>query len=123
LTKERSCKKEESEQWLITITDIDSENIIEKNGRVRVCSKKIVKSIDKKNRRKKRENNQNISLIDQLSKTIADNSKVLAEFGLGLSVLSKIKSLITISIMLKITMMMKIKYLTVKTFYRILILL
>ena len=108
---------------MITITDIDSENIIEKNERVRVCSKKIVKSIDKKNRRKKRENNQNISLIDQLSKTIADNSKVLAEFGLGLSVLSKIKSLITISIMLKITMMMKIKYLTVKTFYRILILL
>ena len=108
---------------MITITDIDSENIIEKNGRVRVCSKKIVKSIDKKNRRKKRENNQNISLIDQLSKTIADNSNVLAEFGLGLSVLSKIKSLITISIMLKITMMMKIKYLTVKTFYRILILL
>ena len=81
---------------MITITDIDSENIIEKNGRVRVCSKKIVKSIDKKNRRKKRENNQNISLIDQLSKTIADNSKVLAEFGLGLSVLYKIKSLITI---------------------------
>jgi hypothetical protein len=45
---------------LVTITDIDSENIVEKNGRVRVCSKKIVKSIDKKNRRKK-ENNQNIS--------------------------------------------------------------
>jgi len=39
---------------LITITDIDSENIIEKNGRVRVCSKKIVKSIDKKTEEKKR---------------------------------------------------------------------
>jgi len=55
----------------------------------------LLKALIKKNR-KKRENNQNISLIDQLSKTIADNSKVLAEFGLGLSVLSKIKSLITI---------------------------
>jgi len=85
--------------------------------------RKLLKALIKKNRRKKRENNQNISLIDQLSKTIADNSKVLAEFGLGLSVLSKIKSLITISIMLKITMMMKIKYLTVKTFYHSLILL
>ena len=84
--------------------------------------RKLLKALIKK-QKKKRENNQNISLIDQLSKTIADNSKVLAEFGLGLSVLSKIKSLITISIMLKITMMMKIKYLTVKTFYRILILL
>jgi hypothetical protein len=82
----------------------------------------LLKALIKK-QKKKRENNQNISLIDQLSKTIADNSNVLAEFGLGLSVLSKIKSLITISIMLKITMMMKIKYLTVKTFYRILILL
>ena len=84
--------------------------------------RKLLKALIKK-QKKKRENNQNISLIDQLSKTIADNSNVLAEFGLGLSVLSKIKSLITISIMLKITMMMKIKYLTVKTFYRILILL
>jgi hypothetical protein len=82
----------------------------------------LLKALIKK-QKKKRENNQNISLIDQLSKTIADNSNVSAEFGLGLSVLSKIKSLITISIMLKITMMMKIKYLTVKTFYRILILL
>jgi len=55
----------------------------------------LLKALIKK-QKKKRENNQNISLIDQLSKTIADNSKVLAEFGLGLSVLSKIKSLITI---------------------------
>ena len=57
--------------------------------------RKLLKALIKK-QKKKRENNQNISLIDQLSKTIADNSKVLAEFGLGLSVLSKIKSLITI---------------------------
>jgi len=55
----------------------------------------LLKALIKK-QKKKRENNQNISLIDQLSKTIADNSNVLAEFGLGLSVLSKIKSLITI---------------------------
>ena len=57
--------------------------------------RKLLKALIKK-QKKKRENNQNISLIDQLSKTIADNSNVLAEFGLGLSVLSKIKSLITI---------------------------
>jgi len=45
---------------LITITDIDSENIIEKNGRVRVCSKKIVKSIDKKTEEKKRKQSEYI---------------------------------------------------------------
>ena len=60
-----------------------------------MVQRKLLKALIKKIRRKK-ENNQNISLINQLSKTIADNSKVLTEFGLGLSVLSKIKSLITI---------------------------
>jgi len=37
---------------------------------------------------------QNKSLINQLSKTIAENSKVLGEFGISPPVLSKIKSLI-----------------------------
>ncbi len=39
---------------------------------------------------------QDKTLINQLSKTIADNSKVLSEFGMALPVISKIKSLITI---------------------------
>jgi len=37
------------------------------------------------------------SLINQLSKTIAENSKVLAEFGMGPPVLSRIKSLISVN--------------------------
>jgi hypothetical protein len=57
--------------------------------------RKLLKALIKKTEEKK-ENNQNISLFGQLSKTIAGISKVLSEFGLGLSVLSKIKSLITI---------------------------
>jgi hypothetical protein len=57
--------------------------------------RKLLKALIKKTEEKK-ENNQNISLFGQLSKTIAGISKVLAEFGLGLSVLYKIKSLITI---------------------------
>jgi hypothetical protein len=40
--------------------------------------------------------NPNKLLINQLSKTIGENSKVLAEFSFALPLLSKIKSLITI---------------------------
>ena len=40
--------------------------------------------------------NPNKLLINQLSKTIGENSKVLAEFGMALPLLSKIKNLITI---------------------------
>jgi hypothetical protein len=56
--------------------------------------RKLLKALIKKQKKKGKQSE--YILIDQLSKTIADNSKVLAEFGLGLSVLSKIKSLITI---------------------------
>ena len=40
--------------------------------------------------------NPNKLLINQLSKTIGKNSKVLSEFGMALPLLSRIKSLITI---------------------------
>ena len=40
--------------------------------------------------------NPNKLLINQVSKTIGENSKILAEFGMALPLLSKIKSLITI---------------------------
>ena len=38
-----------------------------------------------------KEENKNISLINQLSKTIAENSKVLAEFGFTPPLLSRIE--------------------------------
>src|SRR3954447_21143829 len=43
----------------------------------------------------KKEENPNKLLINQLSKTIGENSKVLAEFGFAPPLLSRIKSLIT----------------------------
>src|SRR6476619_4252127 len=55
--------------------------------------KKIVKSIDRTNKKKE---NPNKLLINQLSKTIGENSKILAEFGMALPLLSRIKSLIMI---------------------------
>jgi len=46
--------------------------------------------------KEKSDNHKDKSLVNQLSKTIGENSKVLAEFGLAPPILSRIKSLITI---------------------------
>jgi len=43
------------------------------------------------------EDQQDKSLINHLAKTITENSKVLTVFGISLTVLSKIKSLITMN--------------------------
>jgi len=43
------------------------------------------------------EDQQDKSLINHLAKTITENSKVLTVFGIALTVLSKIKSLITMN--------------------------
>jgi hypothetical protein len=45
--------------------------------------------------KEKPEDKKDKSLINQLSKTIADNSKVLSEFGMAPPILSRIKSLIS----------------------------
>src|SRR6476620_597346 len=55
--------------------------------------KKIVKSVDRTNRKKE---NPNKLLINQLSKTIGENSKILAEFSMALHLLYRIKNLIMI---------------------------
>ena len=44
---------------------------------------------------KEEKEQQNKTLINQLSKTIADNTKILAEFGYAPPLLSKIKNLIS----------------------------
>jgi hypothetical protein len=56
--------------------------------------KKLLKTLIEETERK--EKNPNKSLINQLSKTIGENSKALAEFGMAPPLLSRIKSLITI---------------------------
>ena len=43
----------------------------------------------------KQKKNKNKTLINQLSKTIADNSKVLAEFGMAPPFVSKIKDMMS----------------------------
>ena len=45
--------------------------------------------------KEKPEDKKDKTLINQLSKTIADNSKVLSEFGMAPPILSRIKSLIS----------------------------
>ena len=45
---------------------------------------------------KEEEKQKNIPLINQLSKTIGENSKVLSEFGMAPTLFSRIKSLIMI---------------------------
>jgi hypothetical protein len=55
--------------------------------------KKLLKALIEETEKKE---NPNKLLINQLSKTIGENSKVLAEFGMAPPLLSRIKSLITI---------------------------
>ncbi len=45
----------------------------------------------------KEEEKQDKTIINQLSKTIAENSKVLAEFGMAPPVLSRIKDVISVN--------------------------
>ena len=56
--------------------------------------KKLLKALIEET--EKKENQQNKLLINQLSKTIGENSKVLSEFGMAPPLLSRIKSLIMI---------------------------
>ncbi|HEY6534811.1 MAG TPA: hypothetical protein VIY08_03235 [Candidatus Nitrosocosmicus sp.] len=59
-----------------------------------LVQKKILKTfIDET---EKSEEKQNKILINQLAKTISDNSKVLAEFGMAPPIIAKIKSMISL---------------------------
>ena len=46
----------------------------------------------------KQDEKQNKSLINHLAKTISDNSKVLAEFGMDPPIIDKIKSIISLDV-------------------------
>ena len=67
--------------------------MLKKDGKVRIGSKKLLRALIEQTEKKE---NPNKLLINQLSKTIGKNSKVLSEFGMALPLLSRIKSLIMI---------------------------
>ena len=61
---------------------------MKKDGKVRIGSKKLLRALIEQTEKKE---NPNKLLINQLSKTIAENSKVLAEFGFAPPLLSRIE--------------------------------
>jgi hypothetical protein len=80
LKKEAMKKRGESEQWLDYYAKYQFVEFYRKRmEELELVQRTLLKAlIDEK---EKSEENQNISLINQLSKTIGENSKVLAEFG------------------------------------------
>jgi hypothetical protein len=95
LKKEAMKKKGESEQWLdyyakYQFVEFYRKRMEELELVQRTLLKALIHEIEKNEKQDK-------SIINQLSKTIADNSKVLSDFGMAPPILSKIKSLITMN--------------------------
>jgi hypothetical protein len=88
-------KRVESEQWLDYYAKYQFIEYHRKRiEELEFVQRKLLKVFIEE--REKSEENKNIALINQLSKTIGENSKILAEFGFAPPLLSRIKSLITI---------------------------
>jgi hypothetical protein len=95
LKKEDVKKRGESEAWLDYYARYQFVEYYRKRmEELEFVQKKLLKTLIEETERK--EKNPNKSLINKLSKTIGENSKVLAEFGMAPPLLSRIKSLITI---------------------------
>jgi hypothetical protein len=93
LKKEAVKKRGESETWLDYYAKYQYIEYYRKRmEELEFVQKKLLKALIEET--EKKENQQNKLLINQLSKTIAENSK--AEFGFAPPLLSRIKSLITI---------------------------
>ena len=95
LKKEAMKRRGDMGEWL----DFYSRHHFVEHYRKRIEELEFVqKKILASETEKEEEEKQNKSLINQLAKTIADNSKVLAEFGLAPPILAKIKSMIPLDI-------------------------
>ena len=95
LKKEAIAKRVESEAWLDYYAKYQYIEYYRKRmEELEFVQRTLLKALIEEN--EKKENQQNKLLINQLSKTIAENSKTLAEFGFAPPLLSRIKSLITI---------------------------
>ena len=94
LKKEAKAKRRESEAWLDYYAKYQYIEYCRKRmEELEFVQKKLLKALIEETEKKE---NPNKLLINQLSKTIGENSKVLAEFGFAPPLLSRIKSLITI---------------------------
>jgi hypothetical protein len=92
LKKEAMKKRGESEQWLDSYTKYQFIEFYRKRmEELEYVQKTLLKVLIEE----KEKDQKDKSLINQISKTIAENSKILAEFGMAPPVLYKIKSLIS----------------------------
>src|SRR3954451_11158791 len=94
LKKEAVTKRGESEQWLDSFARYQYVEYYRKIMEdLEYVQRTLLKALlDEK---EKPEDKKDKTLINQISKTIADNSKVLSEFGMALPILSRIKSLVS----------------------------
>jgi hypothetical protein len=94
LKKESVKKRGESEQWLDYYAKYQYIEYYRKRmEELEFVQRKLLKALTEETEKKE---NPNKLLINHLSKTIGENSKVLAEFGFAPPILSRMKSLITI---------------------------
>ena len=95
LKKEAMRKRGESEAWLDYYSKYQYIEYYRKRmEELEFVQKTLIKVLMEE--KEKSDNHKDKSLVNQLSKTIGENSKALAEFGLAPPILSRIKSLITI---------------------------
>src|SRR3954451_24123564 len=93
LKKEAMKKRGESEQWLDYYAKYQYIEYYRKRmEELELVQRTLLKALIEET--EKKENQKDKSLINQLSKTIGENPKVLAEFGFAPPLLSRIKSLI-----------------------------
>ena len=87
-------KRGESEQWLDYYARYQYIEYYRKRmEELEFVQRKLLKALIEET--EKSDNQKDKSLINQISKTIGENSKVLAEFGMAPPVLSRIKNLIS----------------------------
>jgi hypothetical protein len=72
--------------------------LYERIEEVELIQKNLLKIFIFESEKKDYDNKKNKFLMNQLAKTIVENSKVLAEFGMAPPILAKIKSLIPLEV-------------------------
>ena len=96
LKKEAIRKREDSEQWLDYYAKYQFIEFYRKRiDELEYVQRNLLKVLAAET--EKEEEKQDKTIINQLSKTIAENSKVLAEFGMAPPVLSRIKDVISVN--------------------------
>jgi hypothetical protein len=97
LKKEAIQKRGDSEQWLDNYAKYQFiEFYRQRIDELKYVQTNLIKILASET--EKEEEKQNKVLINQLAKTISENSKVLAEFGLAPPILAKIKSMIPLDV-------------------------